>query len=255
MNTNDLEDEILSREWFYRFTLPSGRATTPYVQEDVASLHDGRLAMMDSFVERQFDKGWSGLRVLDIACHQGFFASHVARQGGEEVVGLDVREQNIADARLIKEVYSSDNLTLVCRDVFGLTAGELGEFDAVLLLGLLYHVENPVGLLRLARSHTKHVCLVETQTAPNLSGVIDWGSYRYTHPIVGSFAVIDESSEVDINNREANTVSISMCPSVEVLEFVMRAVGFSRTEVLPAPAGCNEQLNSGKRVIMVGYVD
>jgi hypothetical protein len=109
--------------------------------------------------------------------------------------------------------------------------------------------------LRTARSHTGGICIVETQVAPNLSGVMDWGSHRYPMQMVGSFALVDESVEVARDNREANTVAVSLCPSLEALLFTMSAVGFKSVEVLKAPDGMNDQLTIGKRVMVVGQAD
>ena len=67
----------------------------------------------------------------------------------------------------------------------------LGTFDIVLLFGLLYHLEDPVAALRLARRLTRRVCLLETQLAPNLAGILDWGTSSTVKSIQGSFAIID----------------------------------------------------------------
>jgi tRNA (mo5U34)-methyltransferase len=247
-------NEVLKREWFYEFDLPDGTRTTPYVPADVASLHPARLAMATGAIERTFGEDWSDLSVLDLACHQGWFASHVARRGAGDVLAVDIRPEHLDDAKLIRDVYGLDRLRLEQRDVLALAPGELGRFDVVLMLGLLYHVENPVGLLRTARSHASGLCLVETQLAPNLAGPIDWGSYRFVKPLVGTFGIVDESEEVAGTNREANTVSISLFPSLEALVFLMGAVGFDRVEVL-TPDDSNEQLHSGKRAMVAGWVD
>ena len=48
---NDFEEAILSREWFYRYQLPSGRCTRLYISDEVARIHDTRLEMMMSALE------------------------------------------------------------------------------------------------------------------------------------------------------------------------------------------------------------
>jgi tRNA (mo5U34)-methyltransferase len=246
-------NEVLKRQWFYEFDLPDGSRTTPYVPADVASLHPARLAMATAAIDRTFGEDWSGLSVLDLACHQGWFASHVARRGAGDVLAVDIRPEHLDDAKLIRDVYGLDQIRLEQRDVLALQPSELGQYDVVLVLGLLYHVENPVGLLRVARSHATRLCLVETQLAPNLGGPIDWGSYRFFKPLAGSFGIVDESDEVAATNREANTVSISLVPSLEALVYLMGAVGFDRVEVL-VPDDSNDQLRNGKRAMVAGWV-
>jgi hypothetical protein len=139
-------------------------------------------------------------------------------------------------------------------DATQMRRGELGTFDAVLVLGLVYHLEDPIGALRAARSHTGRLCIVETQVAPGLSGRLDWGSPRWTKAMEGSFALVDESDELRGRNMEANTSSLSLVPSLDALLHVMRAVGFDRVEVLE-PVGDNDQLVNGKRVMVAGWVD
>jgi tRNA (mo5U34)-methyltransferase len=249
-----LSDEVLAREWFYAFDLPDGRRTESYVPADVATIHPARLGMLRRALDDTFGTDWSRLCALDLACHQGWFASHLARAGFANVVGVDIRRENLEDAELIARLYGLDALRFVQHDVNRLEPGELGEFDVVLVLGLIYHLENPIGALRVARGHTRRMCVVETQVTPNVSGVTDWGSYRYIKQIVGSFAMVDETVEVAAGNREANTVALSLFPSVEALVFIMRALGFQRVEVLPGD-GANEQMGSGKRVMVAGWID
>ena len=153
----------------------------------------------------------------------------------------------------MRDIYALENLRLEVGDVLQLDPKAVGQFDIVLVLGLLYHLSDPVRALQIARSLTRRLCLVETQLGPNVTGVIDWGSHRYPKTIVGSFSLVDETSEVDSANREANTMSISLVPSFEALMTVMRAVGFTRVEVMNPPATGNEQFTSRKRVLVKAY--
>ena len=255
MSLPGLTRKILAREWFYRFKLPGGAVTKSYLPDDVVTIHDTRLAMINELLEPLFAGRWGQTTCLDVACHEGFFASELARHGCRDVLGIEARFENVENANLIKQVYELSNLRIVQRDFLTVGKGEFGRFDIVLMLGLLYHLENPLGALKIARSHTKSVCLVESQVSPNLPGIIDWGSYRFTKEIVGSFAVVDETQELESGNREANTSGVSLVPSLPGLLFAMEAVGFSRVEVLKPPPDANEQLSLGKRVMVAGYVD
>lgn len=245
----------LTREWFYPFELPDGRKTRMYIPDDMATIHETRLTMIFSVLDAMFANQWPQATALDVACHEGYFAINLARRGCRDVLGIDIRKENVEGAELMRSVYGLSNLRLDERDVLSLEPAEYGHFDVVLMLGLLYHLENPIKAIRVARAHTARVCLIETQIAPNLSGLVEWGSYRNPRQMIGSFAVVDESTEIAHRNREANTSSISLVPSLEALLAVMRAVGFSRVEVVAPPEGGNEQLVYGKRVLVAGYVD
>ena len=254
--TNGLElnaiDALFERKWFYEFDLPDGRRTTSYLPAGVEQIHTTRLQMMMSALEPVMGGDWAGNTVVDVACHQGYFASHLARKGCQ-VLGIDARPEHISDVEMVARAYNLPNLRAAQHDINTLQPDALGKFDVTLMLGLLYHVENPVGAVRLARALTRKACVIETQVVPNMSGIVDWGSYQFQRPLVASFGIIDETAET--HAPEASTTGICVTPSYEALLFIMHKLGFSRVERVPVPAGGYEQLASGKRVMVVGYVD
>ena len=245
-------DAVASRPWFYEFDLPDGRKTSSYLPSGVAQIHTTRLEMLDSALGPVVNGDWSGQSVIDVACHQGYFASHLARKGCQ-VLGVDARPEHVADTELIARAYGLPNLRAAQYDINMPFSSDLGKFDITLMLGLLYHVENPVGAIRLARALTKKACVIETQVVPNMTGVVDWGSYQFQRPLVASFGIIDETAE--IHAPEASTTGICVTPSYEALLFLMRKLGFGRIERIPVPAGGYEQLASGKRVMVIGYIE
>jgi hypothetical protein len=218
----------------------------------VAQIHTTRLEMLFSALEPVVGGDWAGHSVVDVACHQGFFASHLARKGCQ-VLGIDARPEHVADTELIARAYGIDNLRAAQYDINIVPHAELGRFDITLMLGLLYHIENPVGAIRLARALTKKACVIETQVVPNMTGVVDWGSFQFQRPMVASFGIIDETAET--HAPEASTTGICVTPSYEALLFLMRKLGFGRVERVSVPAGGYEQLASGKRVMVIGFVD
>jgi SAM-dependent methyltransferase len=254
---SDLEDEVLARQWFYRFELPSGRHTKSYIPPEVEDIHTTRLAMLLRAVEPVIEGGWAELTAVDLAGHQGYFAGALARQGCADVLVVDIRQEHLDDAHLMARACGLENLRCARHNIDDLDAASLGTFDITVLFGLLYHLENPVGALRLARRLTKKVCVVETQVVPNLSGVVDWGSSLYPpKPMLGTFAIIDESTEVrGGGNQETGTSGICLCPSPEAVVWLMRKLGFDRVEIIRPPEGGHEQLAHGKRIVVAGYVD
>jgi len=247
-------DDLLARDWFYTFELPDGRRTEPKVPPDVASIHSARLGMVCRAFASTFGDDWSGVRVLDLACHQGWFAVQLARRGVASVRGVDIRPEHVDDARAMATACEVPTASFDLGDVTKLGGGDLGRHDAVLMLGLLYHLENPIGALRAARAHASRLCLVETQVAPEVGGTIEWGSRRWEKQVQGGFALIDEATELSSRNMEANVTALSLVPTPTALLHAMRAVGFDRVELL-RPTAENEQLAHGKRVMAAGWVD
>jgi tRNA (mo5U34)-methyltransferase len=81
------------------------------------------------------------------------------------VVGVDVRANNLQRAAVMRDHFDMPPETLELRqaDVFEIEAAEFGTHDVVLPLGLIYHVENRMGVMRLARACTKSLCVIESQ--------------------------------------------------------------------------------------------
>jgi hypothetical protein len=83
-----------------------------------------------------------GLRLLDLACHEGIYAIEFARQGAR-AVGIEGREAHIEKAKFVKNALSLSNLDICQDDVRNLSKTKYGSFDVVLCLGILYHLDAP----------------------------------------------------------------------------------------------------------------
>jgi 2-polyprenyl-3-methyl-5-hydroxy-6-metoxy-1,4-benzoquinol methylase len=128
------------------------------------------------------------LRVLDLACLEGMYWVELARRGAT-VVAIEGREANLAKAAFAKRVLRLDTIELIQDDVRNLSREQHGEFDIVLCLGILYHLDSPdvfTFLERVAQvcsgftiiaTHTS-VAAVELQTH---KGREYWGSWTKEH--------------------------------------------------------------------------
>jgi tRNA (mo5U34)-methyltransferase len=250
---DELETRALSKTWFYPFRLPSGRHTPTYDDGALDLIHHTRSRMLDAALALEFGEQRSALQAVDLACHQGWFATQLAQAGFDRVTAIDARAEHIADATLIRDALGLDTIELLQSDVHELDTAALGQHDLVLCFGLIYHLENPVGALRVARALTRRVCVVETQVVPGLTGWVDYGSYRFVRPLKGSFGIIDETGET--HGPEASTTGICLVPSIEALCWIMDRIGFRRVEVLPVPDDGYEQLVHRKRVMVAGWVE
>ncbi|MDZ4814024.1 MAG: methyltransferase domain-containing protein [Pseudomonadota bacterium] len=248
-----LEALALSRTWFYPFRLPSGRTTPSYDGGWLDGIHHTRSQMLDDVLDQGFKGREASATAIDLACHQGWFSCQLAQRGFSRVVGVDARAEHIADAGLIRDTLGLNRVELRQSDVHAIDTKAWGQFDVCLVLGLIYHLENPVGALRVARALTRRVCVIETQVVPNMSGMVDYGSYKFVRPLKGSFGIIDEVD--DTHGPEASTTGICLVPSTEALMWILRKIGFSRVELLTPPADAYEQLKYGKRVMVAAWVD
>jgi SAM-dependent methyltransferase len=85
----------------------------------------------------------SGEKVLDVGCGIGALAYDIAQQTGALVVGIDLNERNLDQARTR---FSHPNVSYIHGDV--LNADLTQRFDSLVLSNLLEHLEHRVDFLR-----------------------------------------------------------------------------------------------------------
>src|SRR5579864_2220433 len=103
---------------------------------------DGRLRRILQVSCDLVGKPLGELRVLDLACLEGHYGIEMAMHGAE-VVGIELREANLAKARYVKDYLRLDRLTLCQDDVRNLSTEKYGQFDLVICSGILYHLAAP----------------------------------------------------------------------------------------------------------------
>ena len=93
----------------------------------------------------------TGRTVLDIGCNAGFYSIEMKRRGAARVVGIDVDEDYLAQARFAAEVCETP---IEFRQLSVYEVAALGQkFDVVLFMGVLYHLRHPLLALDLLREH------------------------------------------------------------------------------------------------------
>ena len=145
--------------------------------------------------------GLDGIRVLDLGAHEGGFALEFARQGAE-VVAMEGREYHLAKARFARDALELDNLKVVSGDVRSDLGAELGTFDLVLCLGILYHLSrDDIGpFLTNVRKLTRNAAIIETQLALRPRRSMTWSGASYSgievreHPRFAGAAMSDTPS-------------------------------------------------------------
>ncbi len=250
--TVSIPDAAMARQWFYPYRLPDGRTVPSTHAHKLDAIHHTRSALLARALRRHFPQGVAGLRALDLACHQGWFSVQLARYGFAEVVGVDARPEHVADTALIAQALELPQIRTVQSDVHAVTGLGLGEFDVVLNFGLIYHLENPVGALRVTRAMCRGMAAVETQVVPHLSGNVDWGHHTFVKPLMGCFGIIDETEET--HGPEMSTTGICLAPSTPALIWILEKCGFRDVAVVPPDEDAYEQHRYGKRVVVAGRV-
>jgi SAM-dependent methyltransferase len=89
----------------------------------------------DWFIEMAQRK--SAKRILEIGCGTGEAAAAVARGTGAEVIGIDISDIFLNQAR---GAHQAENLRFEKLDLFGDDPGKFGQFDFVFGNGILHHL-------------------------------------------------------------------------------------------------------------------
>lgn len=101
-----------------------------------------------------------GKSLLDVGCQDGWY-SFQAAIAGASAIGIDFREEAIARANFIRERLGRKNPRFLQGNVEDATAIS-GSFDATLNYGLLYHLADPISVIRRLGEATKRIMAVQT---------------------------------------------------------------------------------------------
>ena len=152
MSESELRSELERlRPFHHRIELPYGLST--FAPELSRRPVEG--IRVDSFVRHAFPAlldlyggSLAGKRVLDVACNCGGFSFEAARAGADRVLGFDVADRYIEQANPIRRALGVDQPEFRVMSIDDVTPEKTGSFDVVLCLGILYHLEDPVGAMR-----------------------------------------------------------------------------------------------------------
>ncbi len=244
----DLLALVKARRWFYAFELPDGSVTPTDIDAAVVHLHATRRDHLRQVIARIPDA--ARMSALDLASHEGFFTVELARHFSW-VQGVELRDRSILAAEMVTALLGHGNVGYRQMDLLQVDATQEPTLaaDFVLLYGLLYHLEDPLRLLRLACRLARRHILLETQVLPyDLSGRVEDGSYQWQRDIHGSFGLVEDYSE----RREGGSAEFALVPSVNALRYLLRRFGCTEVRVLPAQETDHEQFRRGARVIIHG---
>jgi tRNA (mo5U34)-methyltransferase len=250
----ELAAEIARGGWMYEFQLTPA-VNTPAIGPNLRSIHETRKEMIEPVVRDVLEAAGPDASALDLACNEGWFSHHLLEWGARRVVGIDIRSSNIHRAKLIRDHFQipHDQLVLEQGDVLELDPSSLGQFDVVLALGLIYHLERPLQALRVARALTRRACVIESQLTrqdrPIVRGDGVPGEYHQTPE---SFAAWVED---DPQNPRASAADVmSLVPNRAALEALPRWAGFDNVQWLAPQAHHDVQYVAGDRGVVAARV-
>jgi SAM-dependent methyltransferase len=238
--------------WMYRFDLGHGVFTALH-DEYLDGIHRTRGGMMFPQLDELFAGRWDSVRCLDAACNEGHFAFEIAKRGAKEVVGFDARDGNIRKADFVRTQLGVRNASFRVDNVFAVSPERYGTFELTLCLGLMYHLEDPMGALRRLRSVTTELCVIDTEVARSGShATIERGP---KDGLVDTGDVIAVVAEPEWTwNPLSSVTGISLIPSLSALRTMLAHAGFTNVTQAAPVEGANERYANGDRVILFARV-
>ena len=144
--TKEQVEDLLKREKlaYQKIELPYGLSTGGKDRSETSA--------------RIFADGVKGKSVLDIGCFLGYFCHEAVRRGASRVVGIDVDENRLRQARQIADCLGMDiEFRLFDIEQEGLTE----QFDVILMLNVLHHFRNPISVVDKLIPHTNDRLILE----------------------------------------------------------------------------------------------
>jgi len=133
--------------WYHSIELPGGKITPGLQTLEQLPLRLRKFPIPEDL---------RGKRVLDVGAWDGWFSFEMERRGASVVAVDAVRSDNFLRAR---ELLGS-KVEYHVVDVYDLSSSDLGVFDIVLFLGVLYHLKHPMlALERVCAMSTDLVCV------------------------------------------------------------------------------------------------
>jgi tRNA (mo5U34)-methyltransferase len=169
-------------------------------------------------------KSLKGKKVLDIGCNAGFYAMEMKRRGADRVLGLDSRDEYLAQARFAAEV---NDLDIEFRNLSVYELGSLREsFDLVIFMGVLYPLRHPLLALDLIYEHVARDLMLfqSMQRGSDRAGKFDqdydfWSTDQFDS---------DEFPKMHfIEHRYADDPTNWWIPNRSCTEAMLRSAGFA----------------------------
>ncbi len=196
--------------WYHSFALADGTLIEGYNSLEHLQYRYGRFPIPTDL---------TGRTVLDIGAWDGWFSFEAERRGAQ-VTALDCIEvDNFVEMR--KRLGARAEYRIL--DFYDLPAANLGSFDHVFFLGVLYHLKHPLLALEIVCALTREVAVVDSFV---IDGP-DWQANIEKIPWMEFYELDELGSQLD------NWVG----PTVACLVAMCRAAGFARVELLDIEHG------------------
>lgn len=168
----------------------------------------------------------TGLRVLDIGARDGYFSFEAERRGAQ-VLAVDYMPATQTGFHVAASILGS-RVEFRQENIYNLKPEEIGTFDVVLCLGLLYHLPDSMQALGIVRRLCSDVLCLETHVIDNELRMPD-GSVRpmaEVAPLLSNVPLMQFYAGESLNADPTNYWG----PNVECLRQMLAESNFTVTD-------------------------
>jgi tRNA (mo5U34)-methyltransferase len=156
------------------------------------------------YIAPELPEDLSGASVLDIGCNGGFYSIELKKRGASRVLGVDVDDRYLEQARFASQILGLDIEFAKCSvyDVDSIP----GKFDFVLFMGVFYHLRYPLFALdkvvkKVGKSLIFQTMIRGSLTSPELREDYHfWNKEIFTNPDFPCMYFIEKNYAGDPTN-------------------------------------------------------
>ena len=92
------------------------------------------------YIKTLLPKSLEGKRVLDLGSNGGLFSIRASQMGAKEVIGIEREPKHLRQCAFVKKYFGTDNVKFINGSLENLPSMDIGKFDIVFAISVLYWV-------------------------------------------------------------------------------------------------------------------
>ncbi len=196
-NKDEYKSWILSEDWYQTINLPSGLSTAGKVP---TQLREPLFSGID----------FKGKTFIDVGCNSGQYCLMAKQRGAHRVMGIDVNEKRLTQAKTLAENESLD-IQYEVRSVFD--TDSLGRFDILFCIAVVTEIQDTFGAIEKLKNMIGKYALIELDIAKPIAYLSASTQWIKGYPNLSRRTAVTEV-------REIRGGKWAISPSLDVLKAV-----------------------------------
>ncbi|HSM85086.1 MAG TPA: TIGR04290 family methyltransferase [Candidatus Limnocylindrales bacterium] len=216
-DTDELARRIAAMgEWFHNIDLKGVPTAPNHFLGDFPGIKWKSIAPL-------LPENLNGASVLDVGCNAGFYSVELKKRGAGRVLGVDVDDRYLNQARFVAETLALDLEFAKC-SVYEVDQIE-GQFDYVIFMGVFYHLRYPLFALDKVIKKTRGSLIFQTMVRGSMASPVLKEDYHFWNKEI--FADPDFPCMYFIEKNYAGDPTNWWIPNHGAMEAMLRSSGLS----------------------------